>query len=76
MARWPAGRGAAAQARLRFAHQMLQGVLINAVLTDPGPLKHDDPGFARELTAALQAYLGLQAAAPARARAGTTRRRP
>lgn len=76
MARWPAGRGAAAQARLRFAHQMLQGVLINAVLTDPGPLKLDDPGFARELTAALEAYLGLQAAAPAKARAGTTRRRP
>lgn len=59
MARWPAWHSAAAQARLRFAHQMLQGVLINAALTDPGPLKLDDPAFARELAAAVCAYLGL-----------------
>ena len=59
MGRWPAWQGPAAQARLRFAHQMLQGVLINAVLTDPGPLKLDDPAFATELAQALGAYLGV-----------------
>lgn len=61
MGRWPAWQGEAAQARLRFAHQLLQGVLINAVLTDPGPLRLDDPGFAPELARAIGAYLGVGA---------------
>ena len=59
MARHPGWDGEAARARLVFAHQLLQGVLINAVLTDPGPLRLDDPTFETELTNALCAYLGL-----------------
>lgn len=53
----------AAQQRLTFAHQLMQGVLINAVLTDPGPLHLNDEAFETELTTMLCAYLGL--AAPA-----------
>lgn len=59
MARRPGWRGAAARARLGFAQQMLQGVLINAVLTDPGPLRLDDPQFEGALAATLQSCLGL-----------------
>lgn len=49
-----------AQGRLLFMHQMVQGVLLNAVLTQPGPLQLDDPRFTHELTLAACAYLGLQ----------------
>lgn len=77
MARWPAWRGAAAQARLQLAHQVLQGTLINAVLTDPGPLKLDDPALAPQLGTVVLACLGL-APAPATtpAPAATTTTRP
>lgn len=60
--------GPAARQRLIFAHQLVQGVLINAVLTDPGPLRLDDAAFETELAAMVFAYLGLalpQGAAPA-----------
>lgn len=59
MARYPDWQSAAARSRLLFAHQMMQGVLLNAVLTNPGPLQLDDPAFETELTAALRAYLGI-----------------
>lgn len=66
MARWPQWRGDLARQHVLFAHQMLQGVLINAVLSDPGPLHLRDPQLCVELSAALCAYLGLaQPAAPA-----------
>ena len=65
MARRPGWRGAAARQRLQFAPQLLQGVLVNAVLTDPGPLRLDDAVLQQQLVVALCAYLGLQV--PARA---------
>ncbi|WHZ12353.1 MAG: regulatory protein, TetR [Burkholderiaceae bacterium] len=62
MARWPRWRSAAARRPLLFAHQLVQGVLINAVLTNPGPLQLQDPEFHAQLAAALSAYLGLREA--------------
>lgn len=59
MARRPGWRSAAARLRLQFAPQLLQGVLVNAVLTDPGPLRLGDAALQRQLVAALCAYLGL-----------------
>lgn len=75
MGRWPAWRTTAARARLQFAHQVMQGALVNAVLTDPGPVKLDDAAFATQLAAVLAAYLGLSPAgamAPASATTATT----
>ena len=60
MARWPDWRRAAARQRLQFAPQLLQGVLVNAVLTDLGPLHLDDAALQQQLVVALCAYLGLQ----------------
>ena len=62
MARWPRWRGAAARTRLDFAHQLLQGILINAALTDPGPLRLDDRKLRAELVSVLSAYLDLREA--------------
>jgi AcrR family transcriptional regulator len=59
MARRPGWGSEAARSRLLFAHQLAQGVLINAVLTNPGPLRLDDPAFEAELVVAVCAYLGL-----------------
>ncbi|KJK23958.1 hypothetical protein UB46_13245 [Burkholderiaceae bacterium 16] len=61
MARRPGWGTAAARKRLEFAHQMLYGVLINAALTDPGPLKLGAPALQVELLAALSAYLNVKA---------------
>ena len=60
MARWPHWRGDEAQEQLLFAFQMLQGVLVNAVLTNPGPLHLQDPALQMQLTAVLARYLGVQ----------------
>jgi AcrR family transcriptional regulator len=68
MACRPGWRGAAARRRLQFAQQLLQGVLINAVLTDPGPLHLDDAALQPQLAAALCAYLGLDPPPPLAAR--------
>jgi len=59
MARRPGWRSAAARQRLQFAPQLLQGVLVNAVLTDPGPLHLGDAALQQQLVVALCAYLGL-----------------
>ncbi|MEZ5606671.1 TetR/AcrR family transcriptional regulator [Ottowia sp.] len=72
MARRAGWRSRAARARLVAAHQMLQGVLINAVLTDPGPLFLDDPALETELVRMLRAYLGLNAVASASAPAAAS----
>jgi AcrR family transcriptional regulator len=72
MARRPSWRGAAARRRLLFAQQLLQGVLVSAVLTDPGPLHLDDASLQPQLAAALCAYLGLHRPRPPAA--GTRRR--
>ena len=63
----------AAQQRLICAHQFMQGVLINAVLTDPGPLHLGDAAFETELTAMVFAYLGLTPPAGASPTKPTTR---
>ncbi|WP_326533987.1 TetR/AcrR family transcriptional regulator [Pseudorhodoferax sp.] len=59
MAARPGWAGEAAAARLGFAHQMLHGVLVSAVLTDPGPLQLDEPALVEQASCALCAYLGL-----------------
>ncbi|MBS0317423.1 MAG: TetR/AcrR family transcriptional regulator [Proteobacteria bacterium] len=64
MARWPHWRSEAARRQLLFAHQLLQGVLVNAVLTDPGPLHLRDPELRAQLAATLSAYLGLRKTPP------------
>lgn len=58
--------GAAARADLLFAQQILRSALLNAALTDGGPLHLDDAEFARQLTRLLCGYLGI---APPAARA-------
>jgi AcrR family transcriptional regulator len=47
------------RSRIRFAMQIMYGTLLNAILHDPGPLKLDDPRFARELGHAASRYLAL-----------------
>lgn len=59
MARRPGWSGPDAAARLGFAHQMLNGLLVNAVLTNPGPLQLDEPALLEQSAQALCAYLGL-----------------
>ena len=59
MARHAGWNTPTAQQRLIYAHQFMQGVLIDAVLTDPGPLHLGDAAFETELTAMVLAYLGL-----------------
>ena len=65
MGRWPRWQTEAGQRQLLFAHQLLQGVLVNAALTNPGPLRLKDPRLHHELVALLLAYLGLPAPAAA-----------
>lgn len=59
MAQRPGWQDEAAAARLGFAHQMLHGLLVSAVLTDPGPIPLDEPALVAEASRALCAYLGL-----------------
>lgn len=61
MGRRPGWSGPDAAARLGFAHQLLHGVLVSAVLTDPGPLQLDEPALVAQTARALCAYLGLPA---------------
>lgn len=50
---------ATARRRLGFAHQMMNSTLVNAVLTDPGPLHMNQPAFREEMIDVLLAYLDL-----------------
>lgn len=59
MKRHPGWADDAARAPLLFAQQVLRSALLNAVLTDGGPLHLDDAEFARQLTRLLCAYLGI-----------------
>ena len=59
MARWGFWNSEAGRQQLEFAHQLVQGVLINAALTDPGPLHLDDAKLHEQLAAVMFAYLGL-----------------
>jgi hypothetical protein len=47
--------------RVRFAMQMVFGMLVNAVLNNPGPLPLDDERLPGEMTRMVAAYLGLDA---------------
>ncbi|HOW48201.1 MAG TPA: TetR/AcrR family transcriptional regulator [Rubrivivax sp.] len=42
------------RARIGIALQLVYGVLVNAVLRDPGPLRLDDPRLPRELAGAFR----------------------
>ncbi len=46
--------------RLSFAHQMINSTLMNAILTDPGPVHLNDEVFKQEMVAAISAYIGLK----------------
>lgn len=48
-----------AELRVRFAMQMVYGMIVSAVLTDPGPLALDDERLPEELTRMVTSYLGL-----------------
>ena len=67
MAARPGWDSAEAATRLGFAHQLLHGLLVSAVLTDPGPLRLDSAAFCEQATHAICATLGL---APAPERQG------
>ncbi len=59
MAVRPGWGSAEAAARLAFAHQLLHGLLVSAVLTDPGPLLLASPALCEQAALALCATLGL-----------------
>ena len=47
------------QLRLSFAHQMINSTLMNAILTDPGPVHLNSEVFKQEMVTAISAYIGL-----------------
>lgn len=53
-----------AQVRLSFAHQMINSTLMNAILTDPGPVHLNSDVFKQEMVAAISAYIGFRPIAP------------
>jgi len=52
-----AGLGAADTERLQVAIQLSFGLLVNALLHDPGPLHLDDPALADKILIAMTPYL-------------------
>jgi AcrR family transcriptional regulator len=58
------GRRPAADAerRIRFAFQIMNGTLINALVNAPGPLQLDHPALATELLRAMRLVMGADAA--------------
>lgn len=50
-----------AELRVRFAMQMVFGMLVNAVLNNPGPLPLDDERLPGELTLMVTRYIGIDA---------------
>ncbi len=50
-----------AELRVRFAMQMVFGMLVNAVLNNPGPLQLDDDDLPGEMTRMVARYVGLDA---------------
>lgn len=48
-----------AETRVRIAMQMVFGMLVNAVLNDPGPLQLGDERLPAEMTLMVTRYLGL-----------------
>ncbi|QGS31758.1 TetR/AcrR family transcriptional regulator [Cupriavidus metallidurans] len=54
------GPAEANEVRVRFAMQMVFGMLVNAVLNNPGPLRLDDERLSGEMTRMVACYLGLE----------------
>ena len=52
-----AGLAPAERERLEIAIQLAFGMLVNALLHDPGPLRLHDPSFEPKIVAALRPYL-------------------
>lgn len=50
-----------AELRVRFAMQMVFGMLVNAVLNNPGPLQLDDERLPGEMARMVGRYLGIEA---------------
>ncbi len=50
-----------AELRVRFAMQMVFGMLVNAVLNNPGPLPLDDERLPVEMARMVSSYLGIDA---------------
>ncbi len=48
------------QVRLSFAHQMINSTLMNAILTDPGPIHLNDKVFKQEMVTAVSVYIGVR----------------
>ena len=46
--------------RLSFAHQIINSTLMNAILTDPGPVHLNSDVFKQEMVAAISTYIGLR----------------
>jgi len=55
------GPAETSEMRVRFAMQMVFGMLVNAVLNNPGPLLLDDDRLPGEMTRMVASYLGLDA---------------
>ena len=65
MAPYLNGQDENAQLRLSFAHQMINSTLMNAILTDPGPVHLNSDVFKQEMVTAISAYIGLTPASSA-----------
>ena len=70
----PGWSSSAARADLLFAQQILRSALLNAALSDGGPLHLDDAKFAVQLTRLLCGYLGITPPPAARTRKAATPR--
>ena len=58
---------------VRIAFQFVNGLVVNAVVNDPGPLSLDDAEMERSVARFLCAYFGVQAPAAAKHRARTAK---
>ena len=59
---------------IRIAFQFVNGLLVNAVVNDPGPLSLDDVEMERSVASFLCTYFGIQAPAARRKAAPRTRK--
>ena len=63
---------AALELRIRFAFQIMNGTLINALINAPGPLQLDHPTLTNELVRAMRLVIAADAPSPARRQGGRT----
>ncbi|HKU96214.1 MAG TPA: TetR/AcrR family transcriptional regulator [Vineibacter sp.] len=62
----------AVEMRIRFAFQIMNGTLINALINAPGPLQLDHPSLTSELVRAMRLVIAADAPSPARRQGGRT----